>query len=68
MVVITKSNLVDNEFAVPGATCTGPFSTEIAAAIDKEFGVPAVAGASKTELKGTLWNATAEAVEAALEI
>ena len=68
LVIITKSNLVDNEYAVPGATCTGPFSTEIAAAIDKEFGVPAVAGASKTQLKGALENATAEAVEAALKI
>ncbi len=67
-VVVKNSNLVDNEFAVPGATCTGPFSTEIAAAIDKEFGVPAVAGASKTELKGTLWNATAEWVAGKLGI
>ncbi len=68
LVVITHSKLVDNRFAVPGATCTGPFSTEIAAALDKEFGVPAVAGASKTELRGTLWNATAEAVESALKL
>ncbi len=67
-VIIKHSNLVDNQYAVPGATCTGPFSGEIAAAIDKEFGVPAVAGASKTELKGTLWNATAEAVEHELGI
>ena len=59
-VIIRHSNLADNEYAVPGATCTGPFSGEVAAAIDKEFGVPAVAGASKTELKGTLWNSTAE--------
>ena len=29
--------------------------------------MPAVAGASKTELKGTLFNATAEAVEAATQ-
>lgn len=60
-VIIDHSNLVDNKYAVPGAVCTGPFSTEVAATIDKEFGVPAVAGASETELKGTLWNSTAEA-------
>ena len=68
LVVIKENLLADNEYAVPGATCTGPFSGEIAATIDKEFGVPAVAGASKTELKGTVWNSTSEWVERELGI
>ena len=60
-----NSDLVDNTYPVPGATCTGPFSAQIAAAIDREFGIPAVAGASVTELKGTLYNATKEVAEKA---
>ena len=59
-VIIRHSNLADNEYAVPGANCTGPNSGIVEATIDKVFGIPAPAGASKTELKGTLWNSTAE--------
>ncbi len=61
-VIITHSDLVDNTYPVPGATCTGPFSEIVAATINKLFGLPAVAGASFTNLKGTLYNATAEFV------
>jgi hypothetical protein len=60
---ITHDVLVDNTYPVPGASCTGPYSAVIAATIDKIFGIPAVAGASLTELKGTLYNATAPWVE-----
>jgi hypothetical protein len=59
-VIITHSDLVDNTYAVPTASCTGPFSEQIAATINKVFGLPAPAGASFTRLKGTLYNATAE--------
>ncbi len=60
--VAVPSILVDNTYPVPGASCTGPYATYIAATLDKEFGIPAVAGASKTELKGILYNADAEEV------
>jgi hypothetical protein len=63
LVIIKHSNLVDNTYPVPGADCTGPNSGIVEATIDKIFSIPAVAGASKTELKGTLWNSTAEWVE-----
>jgi hypothetical protein len=62
-VYLTHSNLVDNTYAVPGAACTGPYSSEIAATIDREFGIPAAAGASVTELKGTLYTASAEVIK-----
>lgn len=57
--VAVHSKLVDNTYAVPGATCTGPYSSYIEATINKEFGIPAAAGASVTELKGWLYNFTA---------
>jgi len=65
-VIITHSNLVDNTYAVPGAKCTGPDAAAIEATIDHIFGVPAVAGASFTQLKGTLYNSTAEWVSRTL--
>jgi len=61
--LVIVSKLVDNTYPVPGASCTGPFSGYVAATIDKVFGVPAVAGASITELKGSLYNATAKFAE-----
>ena len=57
-VVESHSNLVDNTYAVPGASCTGPDAGVIAATIDKEFDIPQPAGASVTELKGTLYLST----------
>jgi hypothetical protein len=61
----THSNLVDNRYAVPGASCTGPYASVIEATIDKEFDIPAPAGASITEIKGTLYLASAEEVREA---
>jgi hypothetical protein len=62
---------VDNTYAVPAARgCKTDGFPESEAlvdeAIDEAFGLPAPAGASVTEVKGTLWNATAEAVKAKL--
>ena len=62
-VILPHSNLVDNTYAVPGASCTGPYSAVIAATIDKEFDIPQPAGASVTEIKGTLYNAVPALVE-----
>jgi hypothetical protein len=62
-VLIKHNKLVDNTYAVPGASCKGPYAKYINAAIDKVFGIPAAAGASVTELKGTLFNADTEFVE-----
>ncbi len=58
-IVLLGSDLLDNTYPVPAANCTGPFSEVLAATIDKVFGVPAVAGASVTELKGDLHEAAA---------
>ena len=60
---LTGSDLVDNTYAVPGASCAGPYAEQIEALIDKYFGIPAVAGASVTELKGTLYNAVVGVAE-----
>ncbi len=57
-VIISHNILVDNTYAVPGASCTGPYSEVIDATIDREFGIPAAAGASFTEIKGSLYNST----------
>ena len=57
---LTHSNLVDNTYPVPGAKCTGPYSTYIEKAIDKAFEIPAAAGASVTQLKGTLYETVSE--------
>jgi hypothetical protein len=55
--VAIGSTLVDNTYPVPAASCTGPFSTEVAATLNKIFGLPAEAGASETILHGWLYNA-----------
>ena len=62
-VIEAHSNLVDNTYAVPGASCEGPNASVVANTIDKEFGLPAVAGASVTEIKGSLYIVTAEVVK-----
>jgi hypothetical protein len=54
--IINHSDLVDNTYAVPAAKCTGPYSSYIAATINKIFNIPQPAGASVTQLKGTLWD------------
>lgn len=59
-ITLNSSDLVDNTFSVPAASCTGPDAETIAATIDKVFGLPAVAGASITELKGSLHEAAAQ--------
>jgi hypothetical protein len=59
VVTIAHNVLVDNTYPVPGANCTGPYSSVIEATIDKVFGIPAPAGASETILKGTLYNSSA---------
>lgn len=58
-VFLSGSDLVDNTYAVPGVVCTGAYSSEITATIDKEFDLPQAAGASVTEIKGTLSTASA---------
>ena len=62
-VTITHDGLVDNTYPVPAAKCTGPYAEVIAATVDREFGLPAVAGASSTEINGTLYLASAEIAE-----
>ncbi len=57
---LTHSDLVDNTYPVPGAICTGPYSSYIQAAIDHVFEIPAAAGASNTQLKGTLYETVSE--------
>jgi hypothetical protein len=58
MAVLYGAKLVDNTYAVPGASCTGPYASVIAATIDKEFSVPQPAGASVTEIVGSLYTGT----------
>ena len=60
---LTGSDLVDNTYPVPSAECSGSYSTYIDAMLDRKFGIPAVAGASVTELKGTLYNTVASVAE-----
>jgi hypothetical protein len=62
---VTDSDLVDNTYAVPSAACTGPYSSTVAATIDKEFHIPQPAGASLTEIEGTLYTGTLAAGEEA---
>lgn len=62
-VSLAHNVLVDNTYPVPGAACTGPYSSVISATIDREFGIPAVAGASVTEVKGALYNAETKVAE-----
>lgn len=67
-VIEAHSNLVDNTYAVPGVACTGPYSSYIEAAIDHVFGIPAAAGASNTQLKGTLYVAVSTWVQEKLHL
>jgi hypothetical protein len=62
-IIESHSDLVDNTYAVPGASCTGPNASVVAATIDKEFDIPEPAGASVTEIKGALYLAAKEYVE-----
>ncbi len=62
-VIESHSDLIDNTYAVPGASCTGPDASVVAATINKEFGLPAPAGASITEIKGSLYLASANYVK-----
>jgi hypothetical protein len=62
-VIISHDALVDNTYPVPAAKCTGPYAEVVAATIDRKFGLPAVAGASSTEINGTLYVASAEIAE-----
>jgi hypothetical protein len=66
LITITDNTLVDNTYPVPGASCTGPYSGEIEATIDREFDIPQPAGASETILEGTLWNSTTQLVRGAI--
>ncbi|HTZ64262.1 MAG TPA: hypothetical protein VMB51_09165 [Solirubrobacteraceae bacterium] len=60
---LTGVVLVDNTYVVPGAEkCGGPsYEAYVDPVVNKAFGLPAEAGASKTELVGALYQATAEA-------
>ena len=62
LISISDNTLVDNTYPVPGASCFGTYSGYIEATIDKEFSIPAAAGASVTELHGTLYDTSAESV------
>ena len=61
--IISQSVLVDNTYPVPGASCTGPYSGVIEATLDRSFGLPAIAGASETSLRGTLYKGARRWVE-----
>jgi hypothetical protein len=62
---ITHSSLVDNAFAVPGATgCAGLLSLVVDPAVDIQVGLPAKAGENTAVLNGTLEAAGANQVRA----
>ncbi|HTZ63279.1 MAG TPA: hypothetical protein VMB51_04180 [Solirubrobacteraceae bacterium] len=56
----TETELVDNTYSVPGAEHCGGSANEayLDPVVDHAFGIPAVAGASKTLLIGQLFQAT----------
>ena len=56
---LTHSDLVDNTYPVPGASCTGPYSSYVETALDRLFELPEPAGASNTQIKGTLYEGLA---------
>jgi hypothetical protein len=60
---IRNNLVVDNTYAVPVVHGCGTPENEalVDEAIDTAFGLPAAAGASVTEVRGTLWNSTKEA-------
>jgi hypothetical protein len=63
--VAVPTELVDNRYAVPGATgCGGPaYEAYLDPAVNHAFGIPAVAGASQTRLIGELDSASAVAIK-----
>jgi len=55
------ATLVDNDFAVPGATgCGGALSPVVDLAVDADVGIPSSAGSSTAIMKSTLYETTAE--------
>ncbi len=64
VVVLKNNSLVNNSFAAPEAEgCGGLFSFIIDPLVDAKLGLPAAAGHNTAILKGTLKNASAEAVK-----
>jgi len=65
-VIVLKNNvLVNNSFAAPGASgCGGLFAFLIDPLVNAKLGLPAAAGLNTAILRGTLRNASAEAVRA----
>jgi hypothetical protein len=64
MANLTETQLVDNTYSVPGAEKCGGSANEayLDPVVNRAFGLPAPAGASKTELDGALWTATTGSV------
>jgi hypothetical protein len=63
VVFIYGDSLVDNAFAMPGATgCGGSFSAVVDPAVDAELGLPSPAGRNTAILDGTLGQTHATAV------
>lgn len=60
-IVIAKGDtLVDNDFAVPGASgCGGSTAALIDPIVDLDVGIPSAAGANTAIMKGTLQETTA---------
>lgn len=64
VIVIKNNSLVNNSFAAPEAEgCGGLFSFLIDPIVDAKLGIPAAAGHNTAILKGTLKQASAEAVK-----
>jgi hypothetical protein len=65
MASLTEQQLVDNTYAVPVATKCGGSNWEsyIDPVVNKAFGLPAPAGASKTELVGAQFTSTVGSAE-----
>ncbi len=62
--LIEKISLVDNDFAVPGASgCGGSLSPLIDLVLDADVGIPASAGSSTAIMNGSLEEAASEWVE-----
>jgi hypothetical protein len=65
LLIAEKDNAFDDSFSVPTANgCGGLLSSAIDPAIDLKLGLPSASGKNIAELKGTLEQATASAVEA----
>jgi hypothetical protein len=64
VVVLKNNELVNNEFAAPGAEgCGGIFSFIIDPLVNAKLGIPAAAGHNTAKLKGTLSTASAAKVK-----